>query len=58
MFSLSPRWLFVIFVASFVILDAGGILFAEYIINLATFLPLLVIGLALIVIGSIAKVKY
>ncbi len=58
MFSLSPKWLFVIFVASFIILDAGGILFAEYIINLITFVPLLVIGLALIVVGSVAKVKY
>lgn len=58
MLNISTRWVFIFFVLSFVILDCSGILFAEYIISFLVFIPFLVIGLALIVLGSISKIKY
>jgi hypothetical protein len=58
MLNITPKWIFFMFVASFVILDVSGIMFAEYMIDFLVFIPFLFIGLVLIVLGSIAKVKY
>jgi hypothetical protein len=58
MLNITPKWIFIMFVLSFVVLDVSGIMFAEYMIDFWVFIPFLFIGLALIILGSIAKVKY